>query len=147
MTTTVGMDAIEQLSSNLIRVSRRIDRQVSVGGLTSTEASVLGSIVACGPLGLSELAKQQAINRTMLSRVLGKLEAADLIVRRSSIADGRAIEVVATHMGVRLRERLIADRTRLLAEKLAGLPIETITTIIDAVPGLAELAAALEPTP
>jgi DNA-binding MarR family transcriptional regulator len=69
---------------------------------------VLGSIVARGPLGLSELATQQAINRTMLSRVLGKLEAADLIVRRSSIADGRAIEVVATRKGAGLRERLIA---------------------------------------
>jgi DNA-binding MarR family transcriptional regulator len=103
--------------------------------------------VARGPLGLSELATQQAINRTMLSRVLGKLEAADLIVRRPTIADGRAIEVMATPEGARLRERLIAARTRLLAEKLAGLPGETITTIIDAVPGLAELAAALEPTP
>ena len=54
----------------------------------------------------------------MLSRVLGKLEAADLIVRRSSIVDGRAIEVVATRKGVRLRQRLIAERTRLLAENL-----------------------------
>lgn len=147
MTTTVDLDAIERLSANLIRVSRRIDRQASVGGLTRTEASVLGSIVSRGPLGLSELASHQAINRTMLSRVLGKLEAADLIVRRSSVADGRAIEVVATPEGTRLRERLIAARTRLLTEKLAELPIETITSIIDAVSGLAELAAALEPTP
>jgi len=54
---------------------------------------------------------------------------------------------VATSEGTRLRERLIAARTRLLTEKLAGLPSETITSIINAVPGLAELAAALEPAP
>lgn len=146
MSTTVDIDAIAQLSTNLIRVSRRIDRQVSAGGLTSTEASVLGTIVTRGPLGLSELANHLAINRTMLSRVLRKLEAADLIVRQSSIADRRAIEVAATRKGARLRERLIAARTRLLAERLAGLPSETITTILDAVPALGELAAALEPT-
>jgi DNA-binding MarR family transcriptional regulator len=147
MAVTVDADAIARLRTSLIRISRRIDRQVSVGGLTSTEVSVLASIANRGPLGLAELASHEGINRTMLSRVVGKLEAAELIRRQASIADRRAVEVVATRKGGRLRERLLAERSRLLAERLAELPGETVATILDAAPALEALAAALEPRP
>jgi DNA-binding MarR family transcriptional regulator len=147
MTTTVEADTIAQLRTSLIRISRRIDRQVSAGGLTSTEVSVLGSIATRGPVGLATLATHEGINRTMLSRVIGKLEAAGLIRRQASIADRRAVEVVVTRKGARLRERLLTDRSRLLAERLAELPGETAATIIDAIPALEALAAALEPRP
>jgi DNA-binding MarR family transcriptional regulator len=147
MTTTVDVDTIAQLRTCLIRISRRIDRQVSVNGLTSTEVSVLASIAKHGPMGIGELAGHEGINRTMLSRVLGKLEADELVRRQSSIADRRAVEVVVTRKGARLRERLLAARSRLLAERLAELPGETVATILDAIPALDALAAALEPRP
>jgi DNA-binding MarR family transcriptional regulator len=147
MTSTVDVDAIGQLRTSLIRISRRIDRQVSVGGLTSTELSVLSSIATRGPLGLAELASREGINPTMLSRVVGKLEGADLIRRQPSIADRRAVEVVVTRKGARLRERLLAARSRLLVERLAELPGDTVATILDAIPALEALAAALEPRP
>lgn len=147
MTTTVDADTVAQLRTSLIRIARRIDRQVTIAGLTSTEASILASIAAHGPLGVGQLALREGINRTMLSRVIGKLEAADLIRRQVSIADRRAVEVVATRKGERLRERLLADRSRLLAERLAELPSETVAAILDAAPALDALAAALEPRP
>lgn len=147
MMTTVDADTVAKLRTSLIRISRRIDRQVSIGGLTSTEASVLASIATRGPLGVGELASYEGINRTMLSRVIGKLEAAELIRRQASIADRRAIEVVVTRKGARLRERLLAARSRLLAERLAELPSETVAAILDAVPALDALGAALEPRP
>lgn len=145
MTTTVDTVAVAHLRSSLIGIARRIDRQVSVAGLTSTEASILASIAARGPLGVGQLAAREGINRTMLSRVIGKLEAAGLVRRQPSITDRRSIEVVATRKGVRLRERLLADRSRLLAERLAELPGETVTTLLNAAPALDALAAALEP--
>lgn len=145
MTTTVDADAVAQLRTSLISISRRIDRQVSVAGLTSTEASILASIVARGPLGVGQLASREGVNRTMVSRVIGKLEAADLVRRQAAIADRRAVEVVATRKGARLRERLLADRSRLLAERLAELPSETVAILLDATPALNALAAALEP--
>jgi DNA-binding MarR family transcriptional regulator len=147
MTTSVDVDTIARLRNSLLRISRRIDRQVPAGGLTSTEISVLASIATRGPLGLGELAGYEGINRTMLSRVIGKLEAADLIRRQGSIADRRAIDVAVTRKGARLRERLLAARSRLLAERLAELPSETIATILAAIPALEELASALEPRP
>jgi DNA-binding MarR family transcriptional regulator len=143
--TTVDAGAVGRLRASLIGIARRIDRQVSVAGLTSTEASILASIASRGPLGVGQLADREGINRTMLSRVIGKLEAADLVRRQPSIADRRAVEVVATRKGIKLRERLLADRSRLLAERLAELPSETVATILDAIPALDELANALEP--
>ena len=147
MTTIADVDSIAQLRSSLIRISRRIDRQVSVDGLTSTEVAVLGTIANRGPLGLGELAAYEGINRTMLSRVIGKLEAAELIRRQPSIADRRAAEVVVTRKGARLRERLQAARYRLLAERLGELPPATVTALFDAVPALEALAEVLEPRP
>jgi DNA-binding MarR family transcriptional regulator len=147
MTTTADVDSIAQLRTSLLRISRRIDRQVSAGGLTSTETVVLGTIANRGPLGLGELAAYEGINRTMLSRVIGKLEASELIRRQSSIADRRAIEVVVTRKGARLRERLLAARDRLLAERLAELPAETAAALFDMLPALEALAEVLEPRP
>lgn len=145
MTAMVDADALSQLGASLRRISRRIDRQVSIGGLTSTEVSVLASIARRGPLGVGELAAREGINPTMLSRIVGKLEAADLVRRQPSIADRRAIEVVATRKGARMRERLLAERSRLLADRLAGLPPGMATLILNAAPALDVLAAHLEP--
>src|ERR1700735_2430936 len=90
MTTTMDANAVAQLRTSLISISRRIDRQVSIAGLTSTEVSILTSIAARGPLGVGQLASREGVNRTMVSRVIGKLEAADLVRRQASIADRRS---------------------------------------------------------
>lgn len=145
MTATVDTNTLSQLTVSLRRISRRIDRQVSVGGLTSTEASVLASIARRGPVGAGELAAHEGINPTMLSRVIGKLETAGLVRRQSSIADRRAIQVVATRKGTRMRERLLAERSPLLTERLAELPPEMTSVILNAAPALEALAAAREP--
>jgi len=81
----------------------------------------------------------------MLSRVIGKLETAGLVRRQSSIADRRAIQVVATRKGTRMRERLLAERSPLLTERLAELPPEMTSVILNAAPALEALAAAREP--
>jgi len=136
MTTTVDTDTLSQLSVTLRRISRRIDRQVSVGGLTSTEASVLAFIARRGPLGLGELAAHEGI---------GRLEGAELVRRQPSIADRRAVEVVATRKGVRTRERLLTQRSQVLAERLAELPPDMASLIMHAAPALEALSAALQP--
>ncbi len=145
MTTATNTDLAEALRSTLIRIARRIDRQVSIGGLTSTETSVLISIVNHGPIGLGELATRDGINPTMLSRVVGKLEVAGLVRRQASPTDRRAVDVIASRKGLKRREKLLDDRTRLLTERLAELSPESINQLAAATDALAELAAALEP--
>ncbi|MDP9094185.1 MAG: MarR family transcriptional regulator [Actinomycetota bacterium] len=141
------MDAetIDRLRAALIRISRRVDRQVSGGGLTSTQLSVLASVSAHGPIVLGELADVEGINPTMLSRVVGKLEDAGFVQREPDRDDRRVVRVAVTPAGVRLRKRLLADRSRLLAERLAGLGPEAIEALVAAMPSLEMLADELAP--
>ncbi len=138
-------EAVASLRLSLIRISRRLDRQVGADGFTTTELSVLAAVARKGPLGLSELAGYEGINPTMLSRVLGRLEAAGLIERQADSADRRAVQVSATRSGARLRERLLSERTALLNERLGELPPELLDSIMNAVPALEVLAASLAP--
>lgn len=145
MTTTADADTLSQLAATLRRISRRIDRQVLVAGLTGTEASVLTSIVRRGPLGVGDLAAREGINPTMLSRIIGKLESAGFVRRQPSVADRRSVQVAATRSGARMRDKLLAGRSRLLTERLGELEPEMIAAIMAAAPALDALAAALEP--
>jgi DNA-binding MarR family transcriptional regulator len=145
MMAAMDTDTIDRLRGALTRISRRIDRQVSGGGLTSTQLSVLASVSVRGPIVLGELADAEGINPTMLSRVVGKLEDAGLVQRESDRDDRRVVRVAVTPAGVRLRKRLLADRSRLLAERLAGLAPETIGVLVAAIPSLEMLADELAP--
>jgi DNA-binding MarR family transcriptional regulator len=143
----VGVDAetVDRLRGALTRISRRVDRQISTGGLTSTQLSVLASVVNRGPIGLGELADVEGINPTMLSRVVGKLEEAELIQRQIDAVDRRAVRVVATTAGTKLRKRVLAERSALLADRLARLPADTIEVVVVAIPALEALVAELAP--
>jgi DNA-binding MarR family transcriptional regulator len=136
-------EAIDRLRGALTRISRRVDRQTSAGALTTTQSSVLASIAIKGPIGLGELADYEGVNPTMLSRVIGKLEEAGLIERRGDESDRRAARVEITPAGTRVRQELLAQRSALLAERLAALPDDTVRAVLAAVPALEELADAL----
>jgi len=58
-----------------------------------------------GSLRLSELAREEGLNPTMLSRIVGKLEAAGLVTRTCDSHDARVIHLAATQEGIALRER------------------------------------------
>jgi len=136
-------DEIARLRIALARISRMIERQVSSGDLTRTQISVLGSVARRGPLGVSELAGIEGLNPTMLSRVLTKLEAAELVERTVDEADRRAVRVEATASGTALYRRLREERSRLLATKLELIPAESAARILAALPALEEFAAEL----
>jgi len=92
-----------------------------------------------------ELADVEGINPTMLSRVVGKLEEAELIQRQIDAVDRRAVRVVATTAGTKLRKRVLAERSALLADRLARLPADTIEVVVVAIPALEALVAELAP--
>jgi DNA-binding MarR family transcriptional regulator len=144
---TVDPETIDRLRAALTRISRRIDRQVSGGGLTSTQLSVLASVLKYGPVGLSELADIEGVNPTMLSRVVAKLEDAGLIERQVDETDRRAARVQVSRAGAKLRAELLEQRSALLTERLAGLPEETVAAVLAALPALEELASELAPRP
>lgn len=145
--TRFGSEDVDRLRIALARISRLVDRQVSGGGMTRTQLSVLGTIARLGPIGISELADLEGLNPTMLSRVLGKLEATGLVLRATTAEDRRAVQVQTTPAGRSLNQRLRRQRRQLLAERLAGLPARQASQLLAALPALEALAEQLNRPP
>ncbi|MBA3905976.1 MAG: MarR family transcriptional regulator [Pseudonocardiales bacterium] len=134
---------VARLRVALARIARALDRQSRGHALTRTQASVLGTAARLGPIRISELAEIEGINPTMLSRIVAKLEDEGLLQRHADPDDRRAALVEPTAEGRALQERLRDERTRLLAEHLAGLPQEHAAELLAALPSIEALAAAL----
>jgi DNA-binding MarR family transcriptional regulator len=139
----VSEQTIDRLRIALGRIARNFDRQASDGSLTRTQLSVLATVNGRGPIGLGDLADIEGINPTMLSRVIGKLEEAGLVQRRTDPDDRRAVRVEVSAEGAKLRHRVLSERSRLLGQRLEGLPPDEVATLIAAVPALEALGEQL----
>lgn len=127
----------------IARLSRRLRQTQAGAGLTPTQLSVLGTIVGRGPLGLAQLSQVEAINPTMLSRIVAKLAARGLVIRKASPSDGRAALVSPTERGRRLQRRILAERNDVLDQCLEALPPGERQLLLEAIPALESLAEAL----
>ena len=93
-----------------MRTGRRLRTTASDEGLTATQSGVLATLVREGPHRAGDLAAAEAVNPTMLSRVLAHLEGEGLVERAPAPDDARCTEVRATAAGRRLIARLRARR-------------------------------------
>ncbi|HEY5354614.1 MAG TPA: MarR family transcriptional regulator [Streptosporangiaceae bacterium] len=141
------MESATHLRGAVSRIARRLYASATSEGLTPTQASVLGLIAARGPLGLAQLAELEGLNPTMLSRVIGALTSAELIVRRPDPADLRAWQVAATPEGSRMHERIKTARAQVVSDSAANLPAEQVQALIAALPALDALAEQLARPP
>src|SRR6516162_3047017 len=133
-------DTVIRLRRVVLGLARRLNA-ASVGeGLTPTQASVLSSIAFRGQLGLAELIQIEGLNPTMLSRVVGRLDAFGLIRRLRDPEDFRAARVEVTPEGEQAYQRIAAQRAAILSERVAGLPAEQVAALITALPALENLA-------
>ena len=139
----LDVESATHLRGVVSRIARRLNASATSEGLTPTQASVLGLIVARGPLGLAQLADLEGLNPTMLSRVIGALTSAELIVRTPDPADLRAWQVAATPAGTRMHERIKNARAQVVSESADRLPAEQVEVIIAALPALDALAEQL----
>ena len=126
------------------RLERRLNAAVSELDLTPTQMWVLTSVVRHGPIGISELATQEGLNPTMLSRVIGKLDDAGLIKRVPDPTDRRAALVEPTAAGRRMKTRIQQRRTAALAVSLALLSPEQDAALVAALPVLEVLATEMK---
>ena len=143
----LDVESATHLRGAVSRIARRLNASATSEGLTPTQASVLGLIAARGPLGLAQLAELEGLNPTMLSRVIGALTSAELIVRRPDPADLRAWQVAATPEGSRMRERIKTARAQVVSDSAANLPAEQVQALIAALPALDALAEQLARPP
>lgn len=139
----LDVESATHLRGVVSRIARRLNASATSEGLTPTQASVLGLIVARGPLGLAQLADLEGLNPTMLSRVIGALTSAELIVRTPDPADLRAWQVAATPAGARMHERIRNARAQVVSESADRLPAAQVEAIIAALPALDALAEQL----
>jgi DNA-binding MarR family transcriptional regulator len=138
----------DQTAGLLRRIVARLARQLNASatdeGLTPSQASVLGLLGGYGPLSLGELAEREGINPTMLSRVVGKLEASGLIRRTSDPADLRTTTAEITVAGRRVDKRIKKRRAAVVSECVARLPTAQAKTLISALPALEAFADELK---
>ena len=136
-------DTVIRLRRVVLGLARRLNA-ASVGeGLTTTQASVLSIVAYRGQLGLAELTEMEGLNPTMLSRVVGRLDAFGLIRRLRDPDDFRAARVEVTPEGTRAFERISAQRAEIISECVAELPPEQEAALIAALPALEKLAESL----
>ena len=133
-------ESVNRLRNAIMRTGRRLRTTASDEGLTATQSSVLATLVREGPRRAGDLAAAEAVNPTMLSRVLAHLEGEGLAERAPAADDARCTEVRATAAGRRLIGRLRARRAALLVERLDELPADQVEALLAALPALESLA-------
>jgi DNA-binding MarR family transcriptional regulator len=122
------------------KLARQLNTSSTVAGLTPSQASVLGLIVAHGPLSLSELSDLERLNPTMLSRMVSKLHGMDLIDRIPDPADLRSASVVSTAAGKRIDQQIKARRAAAVSQCLKLLTAGQVAALTEALPALEALA-------
>jgi DNA-binding MarR family transcriptional regulator len=111
--------------------------------LTPTRVSVLLNTVRNGPIRLADVAEQEGLNPTLLSRTVAHLAQDGLVTRTADESDRRSAWLEATPAGRELAERIRAERTHAVQAALAGLGAEDRQLVERALPALEQLAGRL----
>lgn len=146
MPTAIDADTAQRLRivfSRLARLLRATDAAGPAAGLTPTRVVVLLNAVRNGPIRLAELAEQEGLNPTLLSRTVASLVEAGLVVRTADADDRRSAWVEPTDAGRALAEEIRRHRTTALQEALSGLQEEDQRTVERALSALEHLVEQL----
>lgn len=108
--------------------------------MTPAETAVLAAVDRHGPVRPSDLARQQALNPTMLSRLVGRLVEEGALTRDEDAGDRRVALVAVTARGRRLHKHLQATRAAELRRHLDRLPPAEQRAISAALPALEALS-------
>jgi DNA-binding MarR family transcriptional regulator len=138
-----GAESAEQLRRVVGRLGRTLRLTHVDGSLSPSQREVLSTIVRRGPLRLSELAADEGLNPTMLSRIVGHLETAKLVTRTSDPSDARVVHLTSTDAGRSLWEEIRNERTDALLYALDKLPDDQRRSIEEALPALELLVESL----
>ncbi len=139
----VGTETVDRLRTVLARANRRLRQTHSDEALSPSQREIFGAIVRDGPLRLSDLAANEGINTTMLSRIVAKLEERGLIERSVDSRDGRVIHLSASSQGIALHATMRLERTLALDEAVSRLTASQQRALMEALPTLEELVELL----
>jgi DNA-binding MarR family transcriptional regulator len=139
ITAETGVIDVTRLRVALARLSRRLRRHEMVG-LTPTQLAALVTVEQSGPLRLGDLAAAEGIAPSTLTRLVAVLEELGYVRRDADPKDARASTVAITAEGQQTIERLRAENSALLTQRLMLLTPRQRAALADALPALEALA-------
>jgi DNA-binding MarR family transcriptional regulator len=140
-----GVIDVTRLRVALARLSRRLRRH-ELAGLTPTQLAALSTVEQVGPLRLGDLAAAEGIAPSTLTRLVAVLEELGYVRRDADPKDARASTLAITVLGHETLERLRAENSALLAQRIMLLTPEQRRSLAAALPAL-ELLADPDPVP
>ena len=134
-----GVIDVTRLRVALARLSRRLRRH-EMAGLTPTQLAALSTVEQSGPLRLGDLAAAEGIAPSTLTRLVAVLEELGYVRRDADPKDARASTLAITVEGHETMERLRAENSALLTQRVMLLTPQQRTALADALPALEALA-------
>jgi DNA-binding MarR family transcriptional regulator len=147
--TGIDTETAQRLRIVFGRLSRAL-RPTEAGlaaDLTPTRVAVLLNTVRNGPIRLAEVAEQEGLNPTLLSRTVASLADAGLVSRTADESDRRSAWLNATEAGRELASEMRAQRTHAIEAAVSQLPPADRKLVEEALPALEELAKHLQREP
>jgi DNA-binding MarR family transcriptional regulator len=137
------VEAAERLRRAVGRLGRALRLSQANRSLSPSQREVLTTIARRGPVRLSEVAVEEGLNPTMLSRIVTKLEAAKLVTRTSDGIDARVVHLAVTEAGGALWKEMRNERTDALLFALDKLSADQRRVVLDALPVIESLEETL----
>lgn len=133
----------ERLSLELERVVRALRALIADDPLSPSAAAVLSRIDTDGPTGVTALARAEHVSQPAMTQLVSRLHADGLITRGTADGDRRAVRVSLTVAGAAALENRRRIRAGRVDEALRSLGGDRAQSLVDALPALGALTAAL----
>jgi DNA-binding MarR family transcriptional regulator len=116
-------DLPSQLQKVVFRLNRQLRASASPAGVSASDAVLLASLMQTPGLGVSELAQEESVGRSVMSERVKRLEAAGLITRSEAPPQGdrRRIGLNLTLAGRKALAEIKALRRAWMDERVAHL--------------------------
>jgi DNA-binding MarR family transcriptional regulator len=147
MAQVVESDTPARLRIAIMRLARLL-RPTDAGlaaELSPTRVSVLLNAVRNGPVRLAQVAGDEGLNPTLLSRTVAWLTDAGLVLRQADPDDRRSAWLEPTEAGIKLALRVRSERTHAVEQALAELSDDDREHLEAVLPALESLAERLHP--
>jgi DNA-binding MarR family transcriptional regulator len=138
-TATDPVTVANRLRPVLLKLNRHLRREIHSVGVTGGQASLLFTIQRQPGIGVRELAALERMSAPGMSKYVGRLEAAGLIVREPSDEDRRRIGLRVSPEGERVLRSVRSRRTAWLAARLKQLSEAELEAVDAAIESLQEL--------
>ncbi len=100
---------------------------------------MLFNIVRNGPIRLAEVALDEGLNLTMVSRIVAHLESAQFVTRSTDEFDARVVHLAPTDAGRALWQEIRSEKTDALVYAISQLSKQEQATLVDVLPLLESL--------